>query len=145
MVARPNYQKVAAYVTAWCTIFEWLFVVCSTTIFPAQLTAQLASIWFPSYTTERWQIYLIYVLLLVLGAAMVILCHGVMPKIEVFFCWSSLLAFLTFMITLVAASDSKQRASTVFAEWQNSSGWSDGFAFMLDVGQGMWMYVLPLD
>ncbi|CAK7226686.1 hypothetical protein SEUCBS140593_006326 [Sporothrix eucalyptigena] len=141
MIAPVKYRQMASFATAWFTIFEWLFVVCSTTIYPAQLTTQLASIWFPSYTPERWHIWLVYVLLLVMGTAVVIFFHKAMPRIEVFFCWSSLLAFITFVVTLLAASHSKQRAADVFLEWQNASGWPDGFSFIMDVGQGMWIYV----
>ena len=139
MIAPRKYRRAASFATAWFTIFEWLFVLCSTTIYPAQLTAQLASIWWPGYTSEKWQVYLIYVLLLILGTALVILGHRIMPTVEVFFCWSSLLAFLAIVTTILAASDTKQKAAQVFLQWQNTSGWPDGFSFMLDFGQGMWM------
>ncbi|KAJ5724811.1 hypothetical protein N7493_006539 [Penicillium malachiteum] len=141
MVANPRYKNLAAFSVAWFAILEWLFVVCSTTIYPAQLTAEIAFLWHPEYDCTRWQIYLIYVALLLLGTCMIIFCHRWMPRIETLFCWSSLLAFGTFVLTLAAASPTKQPASTVFAGWKNSSGWSDGMSFLLDVGQGMWIYV----
>lgn len=67
MVAPSRYKKGAGFLVAWLAILEWLFVVCSTTIFPAQLTAEMASIWYPEYTVQRWHIYLVYVAFLIGG------------------------------------------------------------------------------
>lgn len=73
------------------------------------------------------------------GTAIVILCHSYMAKIESVFCTSSLLNFGTFVLTLLVASRTKQDTVEVFTAWKNTSGWPDGFSFVLDVGQGMWM------
>lgn len=139
MVAPSRYKKGAGFPVAWLVILEWLFVVCSTTIFPAQLTAEMASIWHPEYTVQRWHIYLVYVAFPIGGTAIVILCHSYMAKIESVFCTSFLLNFGTFVLTLLVASRTKQDTVEVFTAWKNTSGWPDGLSVVLDVGQGMWM------
>lgn len=141
MVAGPKYQRSASFVVAWLTILAWLFITASSTIYPAQLTAQLAQIWYPSYTPERWQIWLIYAALLIGGTCVVIFGHSIMPKLEQIFCYLSMGAFVAFVVALLSASPSKQSGKTVFTEWENVSGWNDGFGFMLDIGQALWMYV----
>ncbi|KAJ5729203.1 amino acid transporter [Penicillium malachiteum] len=130
MIAGEKYRQAAAFTVAWLNVLAWLFGSCSSVIYPAQLTMQLAQVYNPSYTPERWQIWLLYVALLLIGMVVVIYGHAFIARVEIMLCCSSLLA----------ASKTKASAWSVFAKWENTSGWPNGFSFMLDVGQGMGMY-----
>ncbi|KAI5460612.1 amino acid/polyamine transporter I [Mariannaea sp. PMI_226] len=141
MLAPERYRGPAAFVTAWFNIFAYLFTTASAAIFPAQLIAQLASIYNQSYIPERWHIWLIYVAILVFSTAIVILRSSFMPKLQsIYFC-ASLLAVVTISITLFATGADASRAREVMTTWSNTSGWNTGFAYMLAMGQGMWLYV----
>lgn len=141
MIANEKYRNAAAFTVAWINIFSYVFGCCAATIYPAQLTMQVAQVYNPDFTPERWQIWLIYVALLVGGTVVVIYGHAFIARVEVFLCWSSLLAFATWVITLLAASEAKASAKHVFTQWENTCGWPDGFSFFLDIGQGLGMYV----
>ncbi|KAJ5634030.1 hypothetical protein N7528_001872 [Penicillium herquei] len=140
MVASEKYRQAAAFTVAWLNVLAWLFGTCSAVIYPAQLTMQLAQVYNPSYTPEKWQIWLLYVALLIIGTIVVIYGHAFIARVEIMLCCSSLLAFFVWIITLLAASKTKASAWSVFAKWENTSGWPNGFSFMLDVGQGMGIY-----
>lgn len=139
MVAPQKYKPLAGFVTAWLNIFAYLFTLASATIFPAQLIATLAQARYPGYTAERWQIWTIYVALLIIATVVVVFRSSVIPPLQTAFFWVSLLAFSTLTITLLAASPSKQSVETVVLTWTNTSGWTPGLGFMLALGQGMWL------
>lgn len=142
MVAPVHYRAIAAFFVGWMNAFAWLFTVASVTIYPAQLTGLIAEIYSSSYKSEAWHIYLIYVAFLVVSTAIVVYWSDLIPRIETILFYTSLLAAASYVITFLAASDKTQSAKTVITEWTGSSGWSPGLSFMLDMGQGMWMYVI---
>jgi choline transport protein len=144
MVANEKYRQGAAFTVGWLNVLAWLFGSCAAVIYPAQLTMQVVQMYDPSFTYERWQIWLLYVALLTAGTAIVIYGHALIARVEILLCWSSLLAFFTWVITLCAASHTKASARSVFIEWQNTSGWPNGYSFVLDVGQGMGMYEITV-
>ena len=139
MLAPKKYRAPAAFVTAWFNIFAYLFTTASAAIFPAQLIAQIASIYNHGYTPERWQIWLIYVAILVFSTAVVILKSSFMPKLQSSYFYASLTCVVAISITLFATGASAGQAKEVMTTWSNTSGWNTGFAYMLATGQGMWL------
>jgi choline transport protein len=143
MLAPERYRASAAFITAWFNIFAYLFTLASATIFPAQVIAQLAHIYNPEYTPERWHIWLIYVAILVVSTAVVTLKSSFMPRLQSIFFYASLLAVICISVILMAKGASGERAREVMTTWSNNSGWNDGLAYMLAMGQGMWLCVFP--
>jgi choline transport protein len=139
MVSPPSYRAAAAFVTAWLNILAYLFTLSSATIYPAQLIATVAQVYNPGYVAERWHIYLIYLLIMILSGIVVIFWSSIMPKLQSFYFFVSVLAVFAISIALLAASPTKQSAQTVLLDWTNMSGWSTGMGFMLAMGQGMWL------
>ena len=138
MVAPEQYRAPIAFATGWLSSFAWLFTTASANLFLAQLCVNLATLYHPEYTWTQWQVWLVYSGFIILCAAIVILLPRLIPVAETVFFWASLLGFVVSFITLLAVSDEKQSASIVFTEWVNQTGWSDGTAFLLAVGQAMY-------
>lgn len=101
----------------------------------------MASFYNPDYTIQRWQIYLMFVLIMLLCIAIVVGLPTLLPKGEIMFFLASLIGFLFFFISVLATSSPKQTAATVFTTFTNLSGWNDGTAFMLGVGSAMYSFV----
>jgi choline transport protein len=110
-------------------------------IFCAQVVAALATVYHPDYEAKQWQIYLIYVALTLIATALITLFPNQLPQAEIFCFWLSLVGFVVSTITVLARSNHKQTGRTVFGDWNNQSGWNDGVAFFIGVGQGMFSFI----
>jgi len=127
--------------TGWLSVFAWLFTTASAASFCAQLCLGLAAFYHEDYTPEPYQVWLIYTLIIIICAAFVCLLPKLVPITESVFFWASVVGFVVSFIALLAASKVKQPASVVFTGWVNQTGWSDGTAFMLAVGQSMYGFL----
>ncbi|KAK9238150.1 choline transporter [Lipomyces kononenkoae] len=141
MVSSVETRAAAAFVTGWVSTLAWCLTATSAAIFCAQIILALASFSHPDYVSTQWQTYLVYLLLLVAGALFVCYAPRLLPAVEKFSFWSSLLGFLVTLITMLAASESKQTARVVFVTYTNQTGWSDGTAFFIGIGACMYAFL----
>lgn len=116
----------------WLTNAGWFFISSASVLYTAQLTMAIVSASDPDYAPETWQTYLVYCALSLMALAVNL------PRVFKTVSWMltatifSLngLAIWMFVALLVRATP-KQSAHTVFIEYVNVSGWSDGFTFFL--------------
>ncbi len=141
MVAHPRHRAAIAFTAGWLSVVAWWMTAASACIFCAQICVNLASFFNPDYVWTQWQVYLVYVLLTCLAVAIFVLLPTFMPKTEIVFFIASILGFLVFFITVLAASKTKQSGRTVFTQWNNQTGWNDGIAFFLGVGSCMYIFL----
>ncbi len=105
------------------------------------MIASLVSVYHDDYASTRWQVYLVYIAIMLLVTAIVCLLPRQLPLIEKILFFASLMAFVVFFITVLAMSKQKSSSTQVFTQWRNQTGWPDGFAFMLATGTGMYVYI----
>jgi choline transport protein len=105
------------------------------------MVAALAALYHENYVSAQWQIYLIYVAIIILCTAIVALLPRAIPALEKGLFFGSLAAFTVFFITVLATSKNKSSASRVFADWNNQTGWNDGFGFILACGTAMYVFI----
>lgn len=103
--------------------------------------ALIASVYHPSYTPTSWQVYLIYIIVLVFCAAIICLLPRKLPGIEQWLFFASITAIIVFFITVLSTSTTKQAAATVFSNYVNQSGWDNGTSFMLSSGTAMYIFI----
>ena len=123
------------------SVFSWWMLATSSCVFCAQAVAAMVTVYHPDFVATQWQIYFMYVALTVIATALITLFPEQLPRGEIACFWMSILGFIVSTITVLARSDNKQTARTVFADWNNNSGWVDGAAFMIGVGQGMFAFI----
>ncbi|KIV92896.1 hypothetical protein PV10_04156 [Exophiala mesophila] len=143
MVAPDAWKASLSFFVGWLSIFAWWMTAASAFIFCAQIILYLASSYHPDFVGSQWQVYLVYVALLAMSTALIILRPRQMPTAEIIFFGMSIVGFVVFFIAVLAVSSDqpKQSASNVFAEWNNQTGWGDGVAFLIAVGQCMYTYL----
>ncbi|KAI1613406.1 putative amino acid permease [Exophiala viscosa] len=141
MVSSPKTKAAGAFVTGWLSALAWCLTATSGASFTAQIVMAIASFDNPNYVAERWQVYLVFLLITILACAIVCLLPKLLPKLEEFFFWCSILAFLVTSIACVAMNKNKEPASTVFTTYTNQTGWSDGTSFMIGLGSCMYIFV----
>lgn len=92
----------------------------------------------PTFSSEPYQIFLVYLAMTIIAYLLNTFCVRLLPWLDTGAMAWSMLGIVTVMITLLAcARGSYQPAKNVFADWQNSTGWPDGMAFLLALLQSV--------
>ncbi|KAL1865226.1 hypothetical protein Plec18167_009494 [Paecilomyces lecythidis] len=141
MVSTEKYRALVAYVVGWLSVLAWLFAFCSICTYTAQIILALASFYHPLYIATQWQVWIVYTGIIIICTLIACLLPRLVPLLNSLVFWVSILGFLTSVITLLAVSGAKQSGSVVFTEWINQTGWDDGLAFLLAVGQCMFCFM----
>ncbi|EXJ85676.1 hypothetical protein A1O1_06042 [Capronia coronata CBS 617.96] len=141
MLASKKTRNAWAFVTGWLSILAWAFATTSSSVFVAQMITSLASYYHPSYSPDRWQVYLMHVLLMLVAFLILVVFARALPRTEIVFFFVSLVGFVVYTVSVTAVSETKQPASTVWVTWTNQSGWNDGMAFFIGVGQCLYGFL----
>ena len=104
---------------------------------------EIVNIWYPDYKLQHWHQYLIYVALIWLAVAINVFASQWIPMFNQFiFGLSVLTLFATTLSLFVVARNHHASADWIFTDTTNRTGWSsDGFAFMLAVGNAVFSYL----
>ncbi|KAH9883860.1 putative GABA permease [Xylariomycetidae sp. FL2044] len=142
MLAPPKTRAAWAFFAGWLSVLGWALTATSATIITASAMTNIVS--FASngrYETTAWQIYLVFLGLQLAATAIPVLLPRALPRTEQFFFYSSLLCCLCGFVAMLAAADTKQSARGVFLDYENQLGWTDGFSFIIGLGQAMFTYL----
>lgn len=140
MVFPPSTRRIAAFFTGWITIIYIMAALASCNFFVASSILDLANLWNPSYTIEAWHTYLMHILLCVIAFTATSRYPTAIGRLGITVFWLSLTGFIASMVTILAVSDGKQSGSFVFEEYNNVSGWSDGWAMIIGITSCLWAY-----
>ncbi|KAF4467674.1 HNM1-Choline permease [Fusarium albosuccineum] len=140
MAFPPSTRRVAAFYTGWISIIYLMAATASCNFFVASSVLDLVNLWHPSYTIEAWHTYLMHILLCIIAFAVTSRFPAAIGRLGITIFWMSLAGFVASMITMLAVSDGKQSAETVFKDYQNVSGWSDGWAMIIGITSCLWAY-----
>ena len=104
---------------------------------------EIASIWYPDYDLQHWHQYLIYVALIWLAVAINVFASGFIPMFnKLIFGLSVVTLAGTTLSLFVVARNHHASAEWIFTDTTNRTGWSsDGFAFVLAVGNAVFSYL----
>lgn len=103
---------------------------------------EIVVVWYPDFTSQHWQQYLIYVALIWLAVAFNVLTSGMIPFYNKLIFVLSVVTLSATTITLfVAGRHNHASASFIFTDTTTSSGWDDGFAFMLAVSNAVYAFL----
>lgn len=118
----------------------WLFTTASTAVFCSQSAVVIAGFYHPDYVYKQCQVWLIYGLITMISCLLIVILPRWVPTAEKMFLFISLIGVVVAFITVLATSDTKQ-PKRVFSEWNNTTGWPEGFAFLLATGQAMYGFL----
>ncbi|KIW11301.1 hypothetical protein PV08_10601 [Exophiala spinifera] len=143
MVASDKYKPFASFLNGWISILGWWLGAASVANFVASMILAIVTVWYPNYTPQHWQQYLIYVGLTWLAVAINVFGSGFLPLFNKMIFVLAVVTLTSTMITLfVVARDHHASGSWIFSDNTNSTGWSsDGWAFMLAIGNAVYSYL----
>ncbi|RFU35487.1 hypothetical protein B7463_g879, partial [Scytalidium lignicola] len=143
MVASDEYKPFASYLNGWMSVLGWWLASGSVANFVSSMILDIAIAWYPNYNLQHWQQYLIYVALVWLAVAANILLSRYIPLFnKMIFVLSVLTLSATTIALFVVSRHNHASGSFIFTDTTNSSGWSsDGWAFMLTVGNAVYAFL----
>lgn len=125
------------------SILGWWLASSSVANFVSSMVLSVVIAWYPDYAPARWQQWLIYVALIWLAVgANVFFAHRIPLFNQLVFALSIVTLAATMITLFVAARGHHASAAWIFADTSNGSGWaSDGFSFMLAVGNAVYSFL----
>lgn len=140
MTFPPSARRVAAFFTGWVTVIYIMAALASCNFFVAGSILDLVALWIPSYQIQAWQVYLIHVALCIVGFAITSRYPGAIGRLSVCILSLSIVGFFASLITILTVQKTKASADVVFTDYQNVSGWSDGWAIFIGITSCLWAY-----
>ncbi|RBR09356.1 uncharacterized protein FIESC28_09964 [Fusarium coffeatum] len=142
MVAREDYKPFASYLNGWMSVIGWWLASSSVSNFVSSMILDIVGAWYPDWDQKRWHQYLIYVALIWIATTANILWSRWIPLFNKMVFFLSILTLSATTITLFAITKNHASGKFIFTDTTNRTGWSsDGFAFMLAVGNAVYAFL----
>ncbi|KAH8426699.1 GABA permease GabA [Aspergillus melleus] len=136
-VAWEKWMPILSWITGWANVSGWLALTATGGLLGSELILGAITIMHPSYESQRWHQFLIYIAYNVMGFLINSLMNNGLPLVtKSAFIWS-LSGFTIICITLLSCSSPDFNSGDfVFREFLNETGWPDGIAWLLGLLQG---------
>ena len=136
-VSPPGYRRIFSWVTGWINVGGWIALSAAAGLLSSQLIVGMIALYHPSYKTERWQQFLIYIGYALWSFTMNAFGTKVLPVANKFSFFWSILGLAAICITVLATkSPDFADAKWVFGNFINKTGWPDGIAWLMGLLQG---------
>ncbi|KAF2139156.1 uncharacterized protein K452DRAFT_233037 [Aplosporella prunicola CBS 121167] len=146
ILAPKKIARGLSYICGWFLLIGALSMGAVSQYIAANFVLGMANLSYPEYTIERWHTVLLAYLICGLAMLINIFTPHLLDKLSRGILIWNITAFFVILITILACNDHKQDASFVFADFQNTTGWSAPYAAILGILQsafGMCCYDAP--
>ncbi|KAK1573526.1 amino acid permease [Colletotrichum navitas] len=134
-LSTQKWKKRMSFFVGWVNIAGWLTLNTTAALFGARFLAAAAVAGSGgTYQITQWSTYLIFVAISMVGVFLNIFCYPILNRWNEGALYWSLTSVVVISIVLLATSP-KTGAEFVFTNFSNTTGWSDGTAWMLGLLQ----------
>ncbi|KAH8693796.1 amino acid/polyamine transporter I [Talaromyces proteolyticus] len=140
IVAAPKYKRYAAFVTGWMSIFGWWLGTCSGLSLVSTAILGLGSFLHPEYVVTQWQVYLVYILLIVVTVIPLFVCPRWLPTLSTVALGLTVTGFITWFIVILSIRHHSNSVEIITRETQGTSGWNPGTAWTLGIINSMYAF-----
>ena len=136
-VTPPKYRRIASWITGWINVGGWIALSATGGLLGSQLIIGLISLMHPSYESERWHQFLIFIAYSLIGFLVNAFATALLPLAnKTSFCWSISGFVIICIVVLATASPNFADGSWVFGKFINNTGCPNGIAWLLGLLQG---------
>jgi hypothetical protein len=139
----PKWGRVIGFFAGWISFFGWIFDFAAIIQITANVAVALYSVYHPDLVIQPWHVYVAYLLILWLCVAIVIFGNRSIPYLQDLGLFLVLVGGLVTIIVVAAMPQQHATNSFVWTDWVNSTGWSDGVAFLAGVLNGAFAIGTP--
>ncbi|KAK1140987.1 hypothetical protein N8T08_009733 [Aspergillus melleus] len=141
IMAPSSIRNFLAYLVGICSILGWWMSLASGTIIVATSTFGVVAFWYPDFERQQWQVYLCYVLTIVLSLIPVFVIpqkrvdHMVNTAMAL-----SIFGFFAVIITCLAMGKGNYHPE-IMTQYEGASGWSRTPAWLLSINLGQYAFM----
>lgn len=135
-----KYGRVTGWFAGWLNFWAWMFGLAAPTQIVGTQVVAMYSAFHPNYTTQRWHIFMSYVICSWIMCFITLYLNRLLPKLAAL---SGVLVIVGLLVTILVCAvlpgfhDGYATSKFVWQEWQNATGYrSDGFVFLLGLLNG---------
>ncbi|KAF4548068.1 Amino acid permease-like protein 22 [Elsinoe fawcettii] len=142
-----KWGKSLSWFAGWWNFFAWVFGAASMSGILANQVLTMWMLFRPDYTPEPWNVFVVYILVTWACACVVLFANKHLPLLNDVMLFLILAGvFITILICAIMPSTTGSGYATnsaVWSEWQNGTGWPDGFAFVAGMLNGAYAVGTP--
>lgn len=147
-ITAGRYGRICGYLAGWWNFFAWIFATAVTLQIAGAIIITMAQLNSPSYTYQRWQVFVVFLFLTWLFAAVVLFCNRAIPRLEQvggFFIIGGFLITIIVSAVMPHVQDRPYATShQVWNDFTNLTGYdSSAFAFLLGMLNGAFAVGVP--
>ncbi|KAH8698943.1 amino acid/polyamine transporter I [Talaromyces proteolyticus] len=141
VVAPQKTRNFAAYMTGFLNILAWLIGTSSGTIYTAISAFGCATIWFPDFAQERYQVYLCYLGVIIIS--LIPICTIPQKYLDK---WTkscmalSLIGMFTTIGITLGMGRGHYSSGSIFVDFKGITGWSPGTGWLLAIANSLYCY-----
>ncbi|KAK2923938.1 hypothetical protein FoTM2_016095 [Fusarium oxysporum f. sp. vasinfectum] len=140
-LSSKKWKGINSFLVGWTNIAGWLTLNTTAAYFGARFLAAAAVVGSGgSYEITQWGTYLMFVAVSIVGVFLNIFAYPILNRWNEGALYWSLLSVIVISIVLLATSP-KTDAEFVFTNFSNTTGWSDGTAWMLGLLQSALSFI----
>lgn len=140
ILAPTRHKRFAAFAVGWMSLLGWWVITCSGISLCAVSVTGMITFWSDTFEAAGWQIYLIYLAIVVLTACPLFLYPKSIPRITQATLFLSVSGFVVIFCMLLGLKKQTQPGSFITRSGLGTSGWSDGTAWMIGIGNALYAY-----
>ncbi|KAJ5246592.1 hypothetical protein N7468_001575 [Penicillium chermesinum] len=140
MVFPSSMRRVAAFFTGWLSIIYIMAALVSCNIFVASSILDLVALWNETFEIHAWQTYLLHVALCLVAFFVTSRFPSAIGRLGIAIFFLSLAGFVASLITILVVHKDKQSGDVVFRDYENTSGWSDGWGMIIGITACLWAF-----
>ncbi|KAF2149545.1 choline transporter [Myriangium duriaei CBS 260.36] len=143
VTAGPRWGRVCSFYAGWWNMLAWMTATSGAGLIYANTIMAIYTLYHPGFEPQRWQIFIIYLIFILMCAAIVAYGQKWLPHITtiaVVACMGGWIICLL-VVAIMPARNGYGYAphSFVWKDWQNLTGWnSNGFVFLAGTLNGAW-------
>lgn len=137
IISWKKWSPLISFATGWINVAAWVCLTATGGLLGSQLIVGVISLFNEDYVPQPWHQFLIYIGYTVAAFLINAFMNRLLPYFtKAAFFWS-LAGFAIISITVLACSHGDyQSGSFVYGDFINTTGWPDGFAWLLGLLQG---------
>ncbi|KAF2637328.1 choline transport protein [Massarina eburnea CBS 473.64] len=131
-----RYGRVLGFFAGSINFFGWLFALASIAQICSNVAVQLYAIFHPSLAIEPWHIYVAYILITITVTFTCVFANRLIPMLQDVGMVLVIGGGIVTIIVLAAMPDRHASSAFVWRDFENTTGWGDGVAFLTGVLNG---------
>jgi len=136
LLSTPAWAPLAAWVDGWLTCAGWWALVGTNGSLAGQLITGLVELWHPGYEVQRWLIFIVYAIWVVLALLLNTFAVKTLPLLNTTaLFWSLTGVVVTIIVVLSVGRDHYQTVDFVFETTISQTGWPTGISWILGLLQ----------